>query len=124
MNTIAYFEIHSSDPQREIAFYAAIFGWTFHKETGMPMSYYRIATEGMHGGLMQRPFPIKENAGTNAFCCSIEVANFDETAAAIVAHGGQIALPKFAVPQRCWQGYFTDTDQNVFGIFQVDLNAQ
>jgi len=32
-------------------------------------------------------------------------------------------MAKFAVPGRCWQGYFLDTDNNVFGIFEVDGNA-
>lgn len=33
------------------------------------------------------------------------------------------ALPKFAVPKTCWQGYFVDTEGNTFGIFEVDANA-
>jgi hypothetical protein len=45
-------------------------------------------------------------SGTNAFICSIEVVNFDETAKIILANGGAVAVPKMAVPGRCWQGYF------------------
>jgi predicted enzyme related to lactoylglutathione lyase len=41
-----------------------------------------------------------------------------------LALGGQVALPKFAVPGRCWQGYFIDLDGNTFGIFEVDENAK
>jgi len=32
-------------------------------------------------------------------------------------------MEKFAVPNRCWQGYFLDLDQNVFGICEIDENA-
>jgi predicted enzyme related to lactoylglutathione lyase len=62
--------------------------------------------------------------GTNAFVCSIWVEHFNKTAEQILALGGQIALPKFAIPGRCWQGYFIDTDGNTFGIFEADENAQ
>ena len=61
--------------------------------------------------------------GTNAFVCSIEVADFDATANTILGLGGIVALPKFAVPGTCWQGYFIDAEGNTFGIFQVDENA-
>jgi predicted enzyme related to lactoylglutathione lyase len=55
--------------------------------------------------------------------CSLEVENFDATASTILGLGGIVALPKFAVPNTCWQGYFVDPEGNTFGIFQVDPNA-
>jgi predicted enzyme related to lactoylglutathione lyase len=54
----------------------------------------------------------------------MEVKEFDETSERIQAHGGKIAMPKFAVPGTCWQGYFLDTEGNVFGIFQADNTAK
>ena len=62
--------------------------------------------------------------GTNAFTCSIKVSNFDEMAKKIMDNGGKVAMPKFAVASKCWQGYFLDTDNNVFGLFQVDESAK
>jgi len=55
---------------------------------------------------------------------SFEVENFDQTAAIILANGGQVAMEKFAIPGRCWQGYFLDADHNTFGLVQVDENAK
>jgi predicted enzyme related to lactoylglutathione lyase len=125
MNTIAYFEIQSSDPIREIKFYESIFSWKFIKEEGVPIEYYRIETNGINGGLLKRPAAVPSTAsGTNAFVCSIEVENFDKTAESILNNGGIVALPKFAIPGRCWQGYFIDPDNNTFGIFEVDPNAK
>lgn len=125
MNTIGFFEIQSSEPERDMAFYATIFGWKFVKQTFAPVEYYHIETEGMFGGLLKRPDKTPPTEfGTNAFTCSIQVANFDNTANEILNQGGQIALPKFAVQGRCWQGYFIDLDNNVFGIFEVDENAK
>jgi uncharacterized protein len=125
MNTIGYFEIQSSDPQREIVFYSDVFGWKFSKEEYAQIEYYRIETNGMYGGLLKRPAEIPSTEhGTNAFCCSVEVESFDNTQEVILSRGGTVALPKFAIPGRCWQGYFLDTDNNIFGIFQVDPDAK
>ena len=125
MNTIGYFEIHSSDPKREIDFYTAVFGWTFIKETFVPIEYYRIETNGMNGGLMKRQGAAPAlGSAVNAFVNSLQVANFDDTCTAIIKNGGTIALPKFAIPGRCWQGYFLDQDNNIFGIFEVNEQAR
>ena len=125
MNSIAYFEIQSSDPKREVDFYGQIFGWKFIKEDNLPIEYYRIETDGLNGGLLKRPLnvPPKEH-GTNAFLCSIQVDDFDKTNKLILEKGGKIAMPKFAIPGRCWQGYFIDLDNNAFGIFEVDEKAK
>jgi predicted enzyme related to lactoylglutathione lyase len=124
MNTIGYFEIQSSDPKREIEFYEAVFNWRFIREEHVPIEYYRIETNSINGGLLKRPAQVPPTqSGTNAFVCSIQVENFDKTSDLILQNGGQVALPKFAIPGRCWQGYFVDADNNTFGIFEVDEKA-
>ncbi len=125
MNTIGFFEIQSSDPQREISFYQELFGWKFTKEDNVPIEYYRIDTDTIFGGLLKRPAAVPPaGQGTNAFTCSIQVEDFDKTEKKILALGGEVALPKFAIPGRCWQGYFLDPDKNTFGVFQVDEKAR
>jgi predicted enzyme related to lactoylglutathione lyase len=124
MNSIGYFEIQSSNPTREVKFYRTVFGWKFTKVEGMPIEYYRIETTGINGGLLKRPAGIPPTeSGTNAFVNSVEVDNFDRTSELIINNGGIVALPKFAVPGKCWQGYFLDADNNTFGVFEVDENA-
>lgn len=119
-----YFEIQADNPQRAVDFYKKIFGWKFEEMKGLPVEYWQIITDGSSGGLLKRPAKTPPHEyGTNAFVCSFEVANFDETAKQILALGGIIALPKFPVPGKCWQGYFIDTESNTFGLFQVDENA-
>jgi predicted enzyme related to lactoylglutathione lyase len=124
MNTIAYFEIQSSKLERETNFYRTIFRWKIIKDDSMPINYYRIETDGIQGALLERPADVVPMSGTNAFTCSIEVENFDETAKKILDNGGIVAVPKMAIPGRCWQGYFLDPDQNVFGIFEVNEGAK
>ncbi len=125
MNQLCYFEIQSSNPEREIQFYTAVFGWRFSRAEGLPIEYYRIESAGLQGGLLARPAPTPPaHCGTNAFTCSFEVENFDQTADKILALGGQIAMEKFAIAGKCWQGYFLDADRNTFGLVQADENAQ
>lgn len=120
-----YFEIQADDPQRAIKFYVQVFGWKFSEVKGLPISYWKIETGGSRGGLLKRPAKTPPpECGTNAFVCSLEVANFDATAQTIEQLGAIVALPKFAVPNTCWQGYFVDLEGNTFGIFQVDPNAK
>lgn len=124
MNAIVYFEIQVEDTKRAVEFYTTVFGWKFQKDPNIPIEYWRIETEGANGGLLKRPMSCPTGpAGTNAYVCSMQVADFDEVADRIMKNGGREALPKFAVPGKCWQGYFLDPEGNTFGLFQVDEKA-
>jgi predicted enzyme related to lactoylglutathione lyase len=124
MNSVAYFEIQVNNPEKAVTFYTEVFGWKFSKDPNIPVEYYRIENSGPNGGLLKRPCPAPApEQGTNAYVCSIQVENFDTTSDKILKNGGQVAMPKFAVPGKCWQGYFLDTEGNTFGLFQVDVNA-
>lgn len=119
-----YFEIQADDTQRAIRFYSQLFAWKFSEVKGAPVPYWRIETGGSMGGLLQRPLPVPPPlSGANAFVCSVEVDDFDSAHKMILQQGGIVALPKFAVPGTCWQGYFIDTEGNTFGVFEVDENA-
>ena len=119
-----FFEIQADDMQRAAKFYQTVFGWEMSRNPGVPIEYWDIETGGSRGGLLQRPArtPPPEH-GTNAFVCSIQVEDFDEIAGRIISNGGQVALEKFPVVGRCWQGYFIDTEGNTFGIFEADEKA-
>jgi uncharacterized protein len=126
MNAVAYFEIQAENPEKVVDFYTQVFGWKCTRDTRIPIEYYRIETGGpIQGAILKRPAQTPPSEyGTNAFTCSMKVENFDETADKILSHGGKVALPKFAVLGTCWQGYFIDIDNNVFGLFQVDEQAK
>jgi predicted enzyme related to lactoylglutathione lyase len=125
VNSPAYFEIQADEPERAVRFYGQVFGWRFARVDGLPVPYWRIETDGIRGGLLKRPAPPPQpQSGTNAFVCSMEVQDFDAVAGRITESGGQIALPKFAVPHVCWQGYFIDLEGNTFGLFQPDEAAR
>lgn len=119
-----FFEIHVDDVGRAVKFYQSVFGWKMSRNPGVPIEYYDIETGDSRGGLLQRPAktPLPQH-GANAFICSLEVEHFDAIASSILSLGGRVALEKFPVIGRCWQGYFIDTEGNTFGIFEVDEKA-
>lgn len=131
MNRVVHFEIQTDDPDRAITFYQAVFGWEFPKWMEEP-PYWGVMTApmdskepGINGGLLKRPAKTPPpECGTNAYTCTVQVENFDEIAAKIEKAGGKIAMPKHALMGIAWQGYFLDTEGNVFGIHQPDVNAK
>jgi predicted enzyme related to lactoylglutathione lyase len=96
--------------------------------TGSP--YWGVVTgsgddPGIDGGLLQRPAPAPApEQGTNAYVCTVQVADYDETERRILVAGGRVALPKMALTGLAWQGYYLDTEGNTFGIHQPDPQAR
>jgi len=125
MNSPSYFEIQADDTRRAMDFYGRLFGWSFERMDGAPVEYWRIETEEGIGGLLKRPgkMPPPEY-GTNAYICSMQVQDFDSSAQKATELGAQVAMSKFPVAGICWQGYFLDTEGNLFGIFQPDPAAK
>lgn len=125
-----HFEIQADDIERAKAFYAAVFGWRYEDYSQFTgATYWGVLTgedpePGINGGLLQRPAPAPApEQGTNAFVCTIQVADYDAAHEAIMAAGGIVALPKYAMPGMAWQGYYLDSEGNTFGVHQPDTNA-
>lgn len=131
MGRIVHFEVHVDDMERAKKFYGEVFDWKFEDWTdyaGMP--YFGAVTgdaneHGIDGALMQRQGPPPgANQALNGYACTMGVADYDSTEQKILANGGKVALPKYALPGMAWQGYYIDTEGNIFGIHQPDENAK
>ena len=131
MGRIIHFEIHVDDMERATNFYQAVFEWSFKdysEYAGIP--YFGAITgddqyPGINGALMQRQGPLpSEGQSVNSAVCTLGVSNYDETETKILASGGKVALPKYALPGMAWQGYFIDTENNIFGLHQPDPEAK
>jgi uncharacterized protein len=121
MPRVVHFEIPADDPEKIVEFYKSVFGWGFHKWEG-PEDYWLITTgaddqPGINGGLMHRRHPGQPVVNT------LDVPSVDEYAAKITAAGGEIVVPKIAVPGVGWLAYFKDPDGNISGIMQSDPAA-
>lgn len=126
-NRVVHFEIQADEPERAAQFYRTVFGWTIEKWDSPEMEYWMVMTAamdskepGINGGLLRRPCaaPAPELAA-NSFVCTVQVEDFDAMAKKIEAAGGRVTLPKFAIANMAWQGYFLDTEGNTFGLHQV-----
>ncbi|MDD4080584.1 MAG: VOC family protein [Eubacteriales bacterium] len=129
-NRVVHFEIQADDLVRCRSFYQDAFGWRFEdygEFAGSP--YYGVITgeegaPGINGGLLPRPAKAPgPYQGTNAFVCTIQVDDYDTAHDRILKAGGQVAMPKTALTGMAWQGYYLDTEGNIFGLHQADENA-
>ena len=130
MSRVVHFDIQVDDVERAKAFYAAAFGWEFQDYGAfMAGEYWGVLTgpddePGISGGLLPRPVPAPgPGQGANAFVCTVQVEDYDAAEAAILAAGGEVAMPKTALTGMAWQGYYLDTEGNTFGLHQADENA-
>lgn len=116
-----HFELHADDPQRAVTFYRTLFGWGAQQWEG-PQEYHLLTTgeqgtPGIDGAILRRTAPGTSTVNT------IDVPSVDEYVAKAVAAGGQVAMPKMAVPGIGWLAYCMDTEGNVFGLMQMDAGA-
>jgi predicted enzyme related to lactoylglutathione lyase len=122
MPRVIHFEISADDPERAAAFYREVFGWQIEKWVG-PLDYWLITTgppdePGIDGGLAKRASPQEQTRNT------IGVDSVDDAVAKIVVNGGQVMLPKHAVPGVGYLAYCSDPEGNIFGLMQDDPAAQ
>ena len=120
--SIVWFEIPADNPARAKKFYNSLFGWKINAFPGMK-DYSHIDTGGADaspdGGLMKRMCP--EHRGIMNY---VMVASVDKGAAKVEKLGGKIFKEKTAVPQ---MGYFvicSDTEGNVFSLWERNEQAR
>lgn len=122
MPAIAHFDLPADDIDRAKEFYTELFDWKFEKVLG-PMDYYFIETEsldgekGVGGGMGLRGSP--EQRITNF----IEVASVEDYCTRVEKLGGTVLQPKMPVPDWGYLAVCMDTEENTFGLWEVDENA-
>src|SRR3954470_11684979 len=102
MQRVIHFEIYTRDPEAVCPFYQDVFGWKFKKFEGGPVEYWLVTTgdekePGINGGLA-RPRPGQTPGTIN----TIAVSSLAETIANIEKGGGNICVPKMAIPAVGW----------------------
>jgi hypothetical protein len=92
-----------------------VFQWQF--TPWGPPGFFLAATgdkqdPGIPGALQQRHDVVPGQRMTS-FECTVAVDDIDQAAAAIVANGGKIILPKCEIPTVGWLIKFQDTEGNI-----------
>ena len=121
MNRFTHFELVSDDLEKTAAFYREVFGWQIQKWEG-PVDYWLVntgdtSTPGINGGLMPTGGDFSGTINT------IEVEDIDASIAKVLANGGEIILPKDAIPGVGYQAYFKDSCGIMVGLHQADPKA-
>jgi predicted enzyme related to lactoylglutathione lyase len=122
MSRITHFDIYADDPERALKFYGDVFGWQSTRWEG-PMDYWLVTTgpddkPGINGGISRRQDPADRIVNT------IDVGSVDEVTAKVTSAGGQVIVPKTAIPKVGWFVLCLDTEGNKFGLMEEDPNAQ
>lgn len=122
---VRHFAINADDTDRAQRFYTRVFGWQF--SAWGPPDFYKIDTgtpdePGIFGALQKRRELIDGERMTG-FECSIFVPDVDAVAAAVVANGGTIIMPKAKIPTVGHLIWFRDTEGNVAGAMQLDPSS-
>lgn len=139
-HTIVHFEIPADQPERAARFYRELFGWDIQRWEGTSeevegmdyrpenFEYWMVGTvptddrgmptrPGVNGGLMPRMMP--GQAPVNY----ISVENVDEFVAKAERLGAKVVMGKSPVPGMGWFAQLTDTEGNIFAIWETDPNA-
>lgn len=121
MARVSHFEITADNPKRAAEFYTKAFGWTFN-DWGGPFTYLLATTGdksevGIDGAIMDR------SDHKQAVINTISVDKWEAGADSVKKAGGKVLQPKTAVPGQGYFAYCTDTEGNVFGIFEADPTA-
>jgi hypothetical protein len=118
---IVWFEIPADNPKRAQKFYSALFGWKINPFPGMT-DYWHIDTGGADdspdGGMMARKHP------RQPITSYINVPSVTRAMAKVKKLGGEVCVPKTAVPQ---MGYFAicrDTENNEFALWEMSKTAK
>jgi len=125
-NNIAHFAINADNMDRARRFYEKVFGWKFN--AWGPPGFFMIdtgtsSTTSLQGSLQKRRelLPGKPMIG---FECTIGVSDVDVAAAEIEASGGKVIMKRVTIAGVGHLIFFEDTEGNVAGAMQYDVNAQ
>jgi predicted enzyme related to lactoylglutathione lyase len=125
INQVAHFAINADDLNRARRFYEKVFGWRF--EAWGPPGFFKIATADGHDpgplGALQKRRELIAGERMAGFECTVAVADVDAVAAAVVAGGGTILIPRTLIPTVGHLIFFRDPEGNAVGAMQYDSNA-
>ena len=112
---VVHYEISATDTERAKRFWEGVFGWEFGPSMSEDFDY-RMARVGDAAGAALQP---GDPGHPNAY---LAVADIDEAIGKVRELGGQ-AADKQPVPTHGWFSACTDSEGNVFSLWQADPSA-
>ena len=125
-NKLTHFAIHIDDIERAKHFYGEVFNWGFN---GLGQSdFLQIKSDNsdngeLIGALQARKYsPVTDKI--IGWECTIGVGNLDEVIEKVKSSGGQVIMPKIAIPFVGYISKFLDTEGNLICAMQYDNTAR
>jgi hypothetical protein len=125
-NKLTHFAIHIDHMERAKNFYGGVFDWGFNSYG--PSDFLQIKADNSEqgeliGAMQSRkysPMPDK----IIGWECTIAVENLDEIIDKVMNNGGQVAMPKTAIPYVGHIAKFLDTEGNLICAMQYEHTAR
>lgn len=124
-NKLTHFAIHTDDIERARNFYEDVFDWGFASYG--PSEFLQIRADKTEdgeliGALQSRKYsPLDEKI--IGLECTISVEDIDDIIQKVKNNGGEILIPKTAIPTVGWIVKFLDTEGNLICALQSDPSA-
>jgi uncharacterized protein len=120
MPKVRFSEIAVHQSEGASSSHGDIFGWKVTRWAGEPGYWLMTSGQGDPGfaGDAAPPASPMETTTTAGGGPTI-----DKLVATIISNGGEVVVPKVAVPGRGWLAYCQDSEGTVFGIVQADHSA-
>ena len=125
-NKLSHFAIYTEDTNRAKEFYSNVFDWGF--QSYGQQDFLQIKNDNsdegeLIGALQSRNYsPVPEKI--IGLECTISVQNVDDIVERIKNNGGQIIMPKTAIPYVGWITKFLDTEGNLICAMQYDSSTR
>jgi predicted enzyme related to lactoylglutathione lyase len=124
-NKLTHFAIHIDNMERAKKFYDEVFDWGFTSygpQDFLQIKADKTETGELIGALQSRNYsPVKEKI--IGLECTIGVQDIDAIINKVESSGGQILMPKTAIPYVGWIIKFLDTEGNLVCAMQADAGA-
>jgi predicted enzyme related to lactoylglutathione lyase len=125
MPTVVHFEIPADDVERAQKFYGELFGWKIEKFTSpMPMDYWMVTTGAKAGEMALGGGMLKRQQPDQRITIYVDVPSVDEYMERVKKLGGQVCVPKMAVPGMGYYAVCLDQENNGFGLWENNPSAQ
>ncbi|MDB5445586.1 MAG: Glyoxalase/bleomycin resistance protein/dioxygenase [Phenylobacterium sp.] len=115
LGTAGWRELYAGDPEADLGFYAAMFGWTKEGVHDMgPMGTYLLfgTPDGVTGGMMKKP----DQVPTPCWVYYFRVGDIEAAAGRVKAGGGQLIMGPVEVPSGDWVLQGSDPQGAVFAL--------
>tara|TARA_R100001143_G_C3361089_1_gene135904 strand:+ start:964 stop:1335 length:372 start_codon:yes stop_codon:yes gene_type:complete len=123
---MTHFAIHIDDIERAKSFYDGVFDWGFNsygQSDFLQIKADKTKDGELIGALQSRNYsPVPEKL--IGLECTISVENVDEIIERVKNNGGQLLMPKTAIPNVGWIAKFLDTEGNLICAMQYDSNTK